>query len=135
MIEHNRVDADGLRIGDLFNIGNSAIHRNDQFDILAFKLVDNRDFQSIAFLNSVRNVIRHMPGQFFNEFIKNDNRGDSVRIIVAVDNNFFAGINGFHQPADTLFHVLHQKRAVQIIEGRMKITVRIFQAGNMPVQY
>ena len=133
VVQHDRVDARGFGVGDLFDIGDAAIHGDNQLYILLFELIDDRNLQPVAFLNPVRNVIGDAAGQLFDKFVQNDNGGDAVRVVVAVNDDVFFVVDRLQQTGHAFSHVLHQKGTVQVVEGRVQIALCAFQAVHVAI--
>ena len=107
----------------------SAVHRDDQIDLLAAELADGDLVEAVALLEPRRDVGDDPRADALEKVSQQGGRGDAVDVIVAEDGDLFPPGNGQTDAVGRGFHVLHQEGrvergvAAQIVRGVLRTSV------------
>src|SRR5690349_14903763 len=93
MIGDDQFESKTARRVGLRNTGNAAIDGNDQFRSLLSQDLKRFVVESVAFINSVRNVISDLAAEQAQALHEQAGAGDAVDIVVAIDGDALAGGN------------------------------------------
>ncbi len=114
-------------------IADAAVHRDHQGVTVMAGLVKDVALHSVAVLKAMRDMIADVPAQHLEGPFQNHGRGDSIDIVVAVDQDLFTIFDGGTQAVNHRPHVLHEKGIVQIGDGRVEKSPRSFRIGDVAV--
>jgi len=62
---------------------------------------------------------------------KNNDRSNAVSVVVTIDEDVLLSIDGTNNEVDSLLHILHQERIVEITQGRGEKPAGIIKAVNI----
>src|SRR3989344_9486794 len=115
MIGNDHINAEFLCKCDLFNVGNTAIDRDKEFDAVSPELFYGGRVQSVTLRMPMRDIVQKIPvADLFQKVMQNDRTGDAVAVIVAVNNDAFAVRHRQEYAVDRTLHVEDTERIVGV---------------------
>jgi len=116
MVQDDRVDALCAGVFDFLPVRHPAVDRDDQPDLPGLEPVDGRAVQAVSLVHPVGNVVHHAIVDPAQKPVQDRQGGDSVGIVIAVDRNRFLPLDRADHARNALLHVLHEERAVQVVQ-------------------
>ncbi len=117
MIGDDEVDAAaccGFRRGKGANAG---IDADDQANAAVGGLLDHLVAHAVAFANAVRHVVVDLAAAQLESGLQDDDRGGAVDVVVAVDEDGLAALDGGLQSLDGRAQSGHPVRVVKVLQG------------------
>jgi len=106
------VEPEGARLGDLLHGGDSAVHGQHEADTVAGETREGVARDAVALLEAAREVPVGLGAQLAQDEDGERRRADAVDVIVAVDADALAALDGGPDPLDRHAHVAEQERVV-----------------------
>src|SRR5690606_28409983 len=116
VVTNDEVHAFRARIGDLFDGLDATIQSDNQCKSIRSSVIYALCGNPIPFAVAIRYVKLNTRMKGSEKAINDGHGGGAVHIIIAVDQDFFVIANSFFDTKDGLFHILHQKRIVKVIQ-------------------
>ena len=132
MVENDGVDAQRRGVADILEVGNAAIHSDDQIDAALLEIVYGIAIQPVTFLDTIGNVIFDPRRQFPEKLDEHRHGGDAVGVVIAEDNDLFLSVDRLDNPVYGLAHIPKQERIVEIFQGRGEIAPGIIAVDDVP---
>ena len=132
VVADDEVDALAVGVFDAFHGLDAAVEGDDEFEAVVGRIVDAFDGDAIAFLVAVGDVELDLLLLEERLEVGVDHRHGSgaVHIIVAIDQDFLAVVDGLKHAFDGLVHVLHEEGVVELRERGAEERFGFFVVGN-----
>jgi hypothetical protein len=134
MVDHNGIDSNSVGLLNLTAIRHTAIGGDDQVDSICAELSESVHVKPIALSHSVRDIVVGFHPQFAEKGHKNGGCSDTIHIVVPVYENLLPVAQGFLHPVNGTVHVFHEKRRVEVREGRSQKTLGLFRGSHATVE-
>ncbi len=109
---------------------NPGIDADDQAHALRRSLLDHLVFHAIAVANAMGDVKVGDTTAHRDRGQQNHDGHRAVRVVIAIDENFFLTRDGGAQAFDCRAHATHQVRRVQMRKGRIEEALGVFRIAN-----
>ena len=115
MVCHDDGQTKGLRQGNFFHIGDTAVHCNQNLSFFRY-FTDSIGIQAVAFGVTGRNAVCQGRAFLVQGFHQDGGSADAVCVIVAVNEDGFSFINGLPEQGNGFRHAREQERVMEIIQ-------------------
>src|SRR4030042_2251233 len=116
MITDDEINAFFFCIGNFLNRLDTAIEGNDKRHIIMVGIIYGLVRNPVPFRIPVGNIIIKFVVVFSQEGINHSYGSCSVNIIITVYHYLLPVINSIFEPFNRFFHIVHQKRVIQVFE-------------------
>src|SRR5580704_7020860 len=134
MIGDDDVDAALARFANHFGSSNAGVHADYQGDAHGRGAFDDVGPHSIAFFQSMRNVVAGFAAGHLDGFLQNDDGHGAVDVVVAVDQNLFFRLDGGFDARNGVPHAGEQQWIVQVSEVGGEEAAGSRRIAQSPVQ-
>ena len=133
VIRYHKIDAAFLCGLCLIHRGYSRINGNYERDPFGGKLSDPLCRHAVSFRASARNVVPDIASDLAKKHIKNADRGNSVNVVIPVNDRFLVLVGGAEYTLRAELHVLHEKRIVEHLRFLRKKSLYLVRCSVTPV--
>ena len=105
VIGDDRVDAEGIGVSDLGVGGDAVVYGNDELYALFMQGIDRRDIHAVALALARRYVVADVGADGFQIGIQQRRGRHAVRVVIAVNADFFAFLDRPAHAFRRLFHI------------------------------
>ncbi len=113
MVGDHHIHPLGRCAGNFLYSGNTVVHCDNQLNSGLLHPMNHRLVEAVPLPFPLRDVVEDIRPGVFQVIVKEDCGGDAVAVVVPVNQDFLAAINGPADPLHRLIHIRQKHRIVQ----------------------